>query len=133
MLRCEYTWPATPEHVSDARARVAELATRAGAPATALDEVRLAVSEAVSNAVVHGYRDRSPGPVTVTAQAEDHELTVVVSDEGAGLAPRHDSPGSGLGLPLIAQVAESVSVTTASDGHGTVLCMTFALPFADTG
>src|SRR3954467_6782201 len=103
MLRCEHTWPATPDHVKDARTCVAALARRAGAPTATLDGVRLAVSEAVSNAVVHGYRGRAPGAVTVAAEAEDHELRVTVSDEGCGPAPRADSPGAGLGLPLIAQ------------------------------
>jgi serine/threonine-protein kinase RsbW/stage II sporulation protein AB (anti-sigma F factor) len=95
--------------------------------------VRLAVSEAVSNAVVHGYRGSEPGAVTVTAEAQHHTLRVVVSDEGCGPAPRNDSPGAGLGLPLIAQVAESLSVSRGRDGHGTVLCMTFELPFTRTG
>jgi serine/threonine-protein kinase RsbW/stage II sporulation protein AB (anti-sigma F factor) len=133
MLRCEHTWPATPEHVRDARARVAELASRAGAPRALLDGVRIAVSEAVSNAVVHGYRGRVPGPVTVVAEAQDSSLRVIVRDDGWGLGPRTDSPGAGLGLPLIAEVAESVSVGTGQDGQGTVLSMTFVLPMALAG
>jgi anti-sigma regulatory factor (Ser/Thr protein kinase) len=129
MMRCEHTWPATAEHVGDARACVAALARRAGAPASSLDGIRLAVSEAVSNVVVHGYRGNEPGAVTVAAEAQDHELRVVVTDEGCGLAPRDDSPGAGLGLPLIERVAESVSVACGSDGHGTVLSMTFELVY----
>jgi serine/threonine-protein kinase RsbW len=111
---------------------VAELALRAGAPTATLDGVRLAVSEAVSNVVVHGYRNGSPGDVTVTAEAYDHELKVVVRDAGCGPAPRQDSPGAGLGLPLIAQLTQSMSVAPAEEGHGTVLCMTFGLPLAAT-
>lgn len=130
MLRCEYTWPATAEHVRDARTCIAALAQRAGAPTTTLDGVRLAVSEAVSNVVVHGYRGSEPGAVTVAAEAQDDELRVTVADKGWGLAPRADSPGAGLGLPLIAEVTESMSVSSGPDGHGTVLCMTFELPRA---
>jgi serine/threonine-protein kinase RsbW len=133
MLRFEHTWPATPEHVRDARAGVTELASRAGAPRGLLDRVRLAVSEAVSNVVVHGYRGSTPGPVTVMAEAQDSELRVEVRDEGCGLGPRADSPGAGLGLPLIAEVAESMSVGTGRNGRGTVLEMTFVLPIAITG
>src|SRR5689334_21717410 len=103
---CEHTWPATAEHVRDARVCVIDLAQRAGVPAQAQHGVRLAVSEAVTNVVVHGYRDLPPGEVTVRAEAEDAHLRVVVSDDGVGLAPRADSPGAGLGLPLIAQVAD---------------------------
>jgi anti-sigma regulatory factor (Ser/Thr protein kinase) len=132
MLRCEHTWPATPNHVRDARTCVADLAQRAGAPPATLDGVRLAVSEAVSNVVVHGYRETPPGAVTVAAEAADHELRVVVSDEGCGPTARTDSPGAGLGLPLIAEVAESMSVSPGRDGQGTVLRMTFDLPLALT-
>ena len=131
-MRCEHTWPAVPEHVRDARACVAQLACEAGASAELLEGVRLAVSEAVSNVVVHGYRDGTPGPVTVAAEAGDEHLWVTVSDDGVGIAPRADSPGAGLGLPLIAQVAESVSVSCGRAGHGTVLSMTFELPQAVT-
>jgi serine/threonine-protein kinase RsbW/stage II sporulation protein AB (anti-sigma F factor) len=133
VLRCENTWPATPEHVSDARACVADLAIRAGVPEATVDGVRLAVSEAVSNVVVHGYRGRRVGDVTVTAEAEDDHLRVVVRDEGCGLAPRSDSPGAGLGLPLIAKVAESISVSPGRDGRGTVVCMTFDVHQAVAG
>ena len=133
MLRCEYTWPATPEHVRDARTRVAELAARAGAPTALLEGVRLAVTEAVANVVVHGYRGGQPGPVTVVAEAEEDHLRVTVRDDGCGLGPRTDSPGAGLGLPLIAEVAESVSVCTGQDGRGTVLSMTFEMPVAVAG
>jgi serine/threonine-protein kinase RsbW len=130
VLRYEHTWPATVNHIRDARASVGELAARAGAPREIVDDVRLAVSEAVANVVMHGYRTRAAGPVTVMAEAEDRRLRVEVADEGCGPSPRADSPGAGLGLQLIAEVAESMSVSRGRDGHGTVLRMTFGLPFA---
>jgi anti-sigma regulatory factor (Ser/Thr protein kinase) len=124
----ERSFPARPEHVSDARREVLELARETGAPDAALDGVRLAVSEAVANAVVHGYRDGRPGDVTVLAEADDHRLKVVVTDAGCGMSPHLGSTGAGLGLPLIAQLTESMSVRPARGGHGTTLCMTFHLP-----
>jgi serine/threonine-protein kinase RsbW len=126
--RCQQTWPATAEHVRAARACVTAFASRMGVPDEVLEGVRLAVSEAVSNAVVHGYRNRDAGPVTVIAEAADGELVVVVSDEGSGVSPRSDSPGVGLGLPLIAEVAGSLSVRQRDGGQGTVLRMTFDIP-----
>jgi anti-sigma regulatory factor (Ser/Thr protein kinase) len=128
VLRCEHTWPARPEHVREARARVCELASRAGVAPRVVDNVRLAVSEAVGNAVLHGYRGSDQGDVTVVAEADDGELKVVVSDEGCGMRPRPDSPGAGLGLPLIAEMADSVSVSPGRGGRGTQLCMTFPRP-----
>jgi serine/threonine-protein kinase RsbW len=112
--------------VGDARAEVAALATRAGVTAPVLDLVRLAVSEAVSNVVVHGYRGGPAGPVTVSTEAEDDQFTVTVADQGCGLGARADSPGVGLGLPIIAEVAESVSMMPGSGGKGTAVRMTFS-------
>jgi anti-sigma regulatory factor (Ser/Thr protein kinase) len=112
---------------------VTDFASQLGAPTTVVDGIRLAVSEAVSNVVVHGYRGVPTGPFTVIAEADDGELVVIVHDEGAGLTPRSDSPGAGLGLPLIAEVSESMSVRPGEDGRGTVLRMTFGLPFAVAG
>jgi anti-sigma regulatory factor (Ser/Thr protein kinase) len=116
--------------VSDARRQVVEVARETGIPDTALDGVRLAVSEAVANAVVHGYRDGRAGDVTVLAEADDHHLRVVVTDEGCGMSPHLGSTGAGLGLPLIAELSESMLVRPARSGRGTTLCMTFHLPLA---
>ena len=105
-----------------------ELARETGIPSEALCGVSLAVSEAVANAVQHGYRDGSDGDVIVLAEADDHRLKVVVTDEGCGMSPHLGSTGAGLGLPLIAELTDSMSVRPARSGHGTTLCMTFHLP-----
>ena len=96
-----------------------------------LDAVRLAVSEAVSNVIVHGYRDASSGAFTLQVEWEDDELRITVRDEGCGMQPRADSPGAGLGLPLIANLADTFSVT-APPGGGTEVCMTFPLRMINT-
>jgi serine/threonine-protein kinase RsbW len=126
MELCVQSWPAEPEHVGPARRLVSAAARRAGAKDPVLDAVRLAVSEAVSNVVVHGYRDSPDGAFTVAVEWADDELSVTVRDEGCGMQPRADSPGAGLGLPLIANLAESFSVT-APPGGGTEVTMTFSL------
>ena len=98
----------------------------AGAEAPVLDAVRLAVSEAVSNVVMHGYRARPAGTFTVAVDQDGDELRVTVRDQGGGMAPRPDSPGAGYGLPLIESVTESLSVNLPPGG-GTEVCMTFGL------
>lgn len=120
------SWPASPEHVGSARRVVSAVARKAGVEDPVLDAVRLAVSEAVSNVIVHGYRQTGSGAFTVAVEQEDDELRVTVRDQGCGMQPRADSPGAGLGLPLIANLADSFSVT-APPGGGTEVCMTFAL------
>ena len=117
--------PALPDHVAEIRRAVVEYAEALGA-----DDgwaIALAVSEAVTNAVVHAYPDSDSGSVRVTARALSREdLTVVVEDNGGGLQPRADSPGSGLGLPLLARLTTSLTIETRPEG-GTRISMTFAL------
>ena len=87
------------------------------------DGVALAVSEAVTNAVMHAYRDREPGTVRIFASVGAGALVVVVSDDGPGMTPRTDSPGIGLGLSLIAQ--HSTTVEIDGDDDGTRVMMSF--------
>jgi anti-sigma regulatory factor (Ser/Thr protein kinase) len=89
------------------------------------DAVGIVVSEAVANAVMHAYRDRPrPGRVRVTVEVGDESLELAVSDDGIGMTPRIDSPGAGLGVPLMTGFADEVVVECS---HGTRLRARFAL------
>jgi anti-sigma regulatory factor (Ser/Thr protein kinase) len=90
-----------------------------------LSDIALAITEAATNVVLHAYRDHArPGKVTIEAESFDDYVCLYVRDEGSGLAPRVDSPGLGLGLGLIAQVADSADVRAPEDG-GTEVVMRF--------
>jgi serine/threonine-protein kinase RsbW len=91
-----------------------------------LSDVRLAVTEACANVVVHAYPDGHEGPMEVVASMHDSRLTVLVRDWGRGIRPRPDSPGLGLGLSLIAALAEQVQLGHTDEEH-TEVRMTFAL------
>ena len=119
--------PRSPARVGAIRSGVREFARARGATDALLIDLALAVTEAVTNSVVHAFIDREPGIVRARIQAAPDELVVVVTDNGRGMQPRADSPGLGLGLPTIA------SLTTAMDMHappggGTVVTMTFTAP-----
>jgi anti-sigma regulatory factor (Ser/Thr protein kinase) len=114
---------AEPE--SPARARHALREALAGV-AVDIDAVELAVSEAVANATVHAYRDErardaGSGRVRVSARIDGDELWVVVSDDGVGMSPRPDSPGLGLGLPLIAQLSDGLEIEQRPTGSRMVI------------
>jgi serine/threonine-protein kinase RsbW/stage II sporulation protein AB (anti-sigma F factor) len=55
-------------------------------------------------------------------------VTVVVADDGVGMNPRADSPGMGLGLPLIGNLADKLQIAPAPSGRGTEVRMRFELP-----
>ena len=119
------TWPAVPEAVADLRRRVACVARKAGAPPKAVSSIKLAVSEAATNVVLHAYPGE-PGQVHVRVECAGQTLRITVSDDGSGMLPRPDSPGLGLGLPLIAQLVDGLDVSRRNGG-GTELCMRFEL------
>lgn len=114
---------AVPESVPEARNAVVALAARAGVDDEAVEAIRLATSEAVTNAVLYAY-DGHSGPIYVSAAACETGMAVTVADEGGGVRPRLDRKGIGFGLALIAQAADELAITKRPGG-GTELQMSF--------
>jgi anti-sigma regulatory factor (Ser/Thr protein kinase) len=112
---------AEPPSVTRARTEMAAVARCAGA---SVDDVKVAVSEAVGNSVLHAYRDTPPGTITISAHCND-VLEITVADDGAGMSPNVDSPGLGIGISLITQAAQDVQFGSSSSG--TTVTMTFSL------
>jgi anti-sigma regulatory factor (Ser/Thr protein kinase)/PAS domain-containing protein len=123
----EWVKPAREASVPELRSAVHDFAERVGASRELLMDLALAVSEAVTNAVIHGFIDRQPGSVRVCVSARVDEIVVVVTDDGRGMQPRPDSPGLGMGLPLIGQLAALLDIREPTGG-GTELSMTFVAP-----
>jgi anti-sigma regulatory factor (Ser/Thr protein kinase) len=113
------------------RRRAAAFAAAMGAPDEMTHAVALAVSETVSNAVIHAYAGREPGLVRVHCRADGERLVVEVVDEGVGIAARDDSPGLGQGLALVGALARSLAIAPRTNGAGTIVTMSFgAAPHA---
>lgn len=123
----QFTFEAESASVTRARHAVTGFARDHGVPAAMLGGVALAVSEACTNVVLHAYRDeRAPGRFTVGLALSEASLKVLVRDDGMGMRPRMDSPGLGLGLPIIATTADSFGFEPCETG-GTELHMRFDL------
>lgn len=120
------SFPAVADSIPRARHAVAEFAARAAEFGHGgLDAVRTAVSEAVTNAVVHAYRDGETGQVRVSAARADGELWVLVADDGCGYRTPAVHPGLGCGLAVIAALASEYSVLERAEG-GTEVRMRFS-------
>jgi anti-sigma regulatory factor (Ser/Thr protein kinase) len=117
-------FPAQPDQVRLARREVEAYAREHGAVDPSA--IALAVSEAVTNAVIHAYIDEPlPGDVQVFAERHPgNGLEIQVCDDGRGMMPRSDSPGLGVGLPLLAKLAQRFHVETRASG-GTAVSMFF--------
>jgi serine/threonine-protein kinase RsbW len=129
----EITLPARAENVAVVRHAVGGLGEVLDVDDQTLSDIKLAVTEACTNVVVHAYPD-GEGPMGLRASIDDRRLYLVVLDRGRGIVPRPDSPGLGLGLPLIATLAESLELGTGR-GEETEVRMVFDLgaPISDGG
>lgn len=101
------------------------MAEELGFGAEEAGDVALAVTEAATNAIVHGYRG-GEGVIDVSADRVEDELHVAITDYGQGMGPRLDSPGLGLGLSIIGRLAHRVDVV--SEGDGTTIEMVWSCP-----
>jgi serine/threonine-protein kinase RsbW len=117
--------PARAENVAVVRHAFGGLGEALEMPEQLLSDIKLAVTEACTNVVIHAYPG-GEGPMEVRAILGEAQLSVVVRDEGRGVVPRADSPGLGLGLPLIATLTESLELGTGAD-DATEVRMTFRL------
>ena len=129
MASGSWSIPALADEVGGVRHAAVEFARSEGVPNPPLEDLRLAISEAVTNAVIHAFRlqDR-PGTVTVTVTVTLNAFVeAVVRDDGMGMSSRGDSPGLGLGLGLISSVADAVKQRSPADGVGFELWMCFHL------
>ncbi len=122
----ELVLAARAENIAIVRHVLGGLGEAYDVPEEKLSDIRLAVTEACANVVVHAYPDDREGQMEVVATMADDTLTVLVRDWGCGIRPRSDSPGLGLGLSLIAALAESVQLGHREQER-TEVQMTFAL------
>lgn len=117
---------ATAGAIAPLRNAVADYAMSLGLEGSELDAVRLAVSEALTNVVLHAY-DNVPGCMSVRAHATDGALLVMVNDDGRGPNAKAIKPGLGLGLGIIAEMCDQFSLTQRVGG-GSQTTMVFRLP-----
>ena len=100
-----------------------------------LADIKTAVSEAVTNAIVHGYRSNPEKLVTMTeVMYSDGTFSVTVTDKGCGIPDVHkamqplfttdaENERSGMGFSIMETFSDKLRVVS-SVGHGTRVTMT---------
>ena len=100
-------------------------------PRSVLDELKIALSEAVSNAVIHGYNEDASKTVRVEFSLLGDVLTLRIIDDGVGIAdikkamePAFSSKSEhmGLGFVFMDSFSDELDVTSTL-GHGTTVQM----------
>jgi serine/threonine-protein kinase RsbW len=117
------TLPARPENIALVRHMIAALGAAIQLPEGTVDDMRLAVTEACTNVVRHAYSPHD-GRIEVVIRRDGEAINVIVSDEGRGLGASPDVAGPGLGLSLIAALADRLEIDHAPQ-KGSRLLMAF--------
>jgi serine/threonine-protein kinase RsbW len=103
--RARWTAPALADEVGRMRRAASAAAAEHGLDGRALEHLELAVSEALTNVVLHAYQDE-PGPMSVEVESDDDEIRVTVADDGGGIAAQAEHRGPGMGLGILASAAD---------------------------
>ena len=129
----ELTFTALAENEAFARTVISAFLVKANPTLGVLAEVRTAVSEAVTNAIVHAYGEEG-GRVQLRAKLQGNTIRVEVEDCGRGMedvnqamqpfyTTQPDKERTGMGFSLMQSFMDSVEVQSAP-GSGTLVIMT---------
>lgn len=125
-LRLQF--PSRSENESLARVAVASFVTQLDPTMEELTELKTAVSEAVTNAIIHGYEEQS-GEVRVECALFDRTVRIVIEDEGVGIpdveearqplyTSRPELERSGMGMTIMESFVDYLEVDSVM-GRGT--------------
>lgn len=120
------------ENESFARVAVASFASQLDPTLEEISDIKTAVSEAVTNAIIHGYEEKE-GIVVIECEINDNELTVIISDNGVGIddieqakqplyTSRPELERSGMGFTVMETFMDSLNVKSEK-GKGTTIKM----------
>ncbi len=126
------TFLSVAENESFARVVIAAFAVQLSPTVSEIADIKTAVSEAVTNAIVHGYED-SRGMVSLRASIDDRWLTVEVQDEGKGIpniekamepffTTHPEQERSGMGFAVMQTFMDDLQVDSVP-GQGTTVRM----------
>jgi stage II sporulation protein AB (anti-sigma F factor) len=124
--------PARSENESFVRVVIAAFAARLDPTLEEINEVKTAVSEAVTNSILHAYDD-DRGLIKIKAFVEDKKLWIEISDSGKGIediakareplyTDKPELERSGMGFTIMENFMDEV-VINSSPGKGTVVKM----------
>lgn len=83
--KMSFTFSSLPENVTISRMLASALGAQLDLQINELEELKVAVSEAVSNAIIHGYANNPDYFVTLELEATSDKVTIIVIDKGCGI------------------------------------------------
>ncbi|MBS5937197.1 anti-sigma F factor [Clostridium sp.] len=116
-----------------ARVAVAAFVSQLDPTIEELSDVKTAVSEAVTNSIIHGYENKKEGIIRIEASISANEITIIVEDFGKGIdnieqameplyTSKPELERSGMGFTVMESFMDNLEVVS-EDGKGTKVIM----------
>ncbi|VYU51601.1 anti-sigma F factor [Clostridium tertium] len=116
-----------------ARVAVAAFVSQLDPTIEELSDVKTAVSEAVTNSIIHGYENKKEGIIRIEASISGNEITIIVEDFGKGIdnieqameplyTSKPELERSGMGFTVMESFMDNLEVVS-EDGKGTKVIM----------
>ena len=121
------TIPAKPEYITLVRLALSVLSRLRPLSEETLGDLKLAVTEACSNSVRHGYGDAGEGTVEILYELRPDRFVVEVADDGPGFDVEGDRGDEanleegGLGIAIIKALSDEFEAGDRSNGRGSRL------------
>ncbi len=130
------TFKSISENIALARIAAASFSAQLDLTVSEIDEIKVAISEAVSNAIIHGYRYDEAQSVELIMRRDKDRLEFRVCDKGCGIADLKkaraissaDGERMGLGFSFMESFMDEVTVETKLDAGTTVIMTKYILP-----
>ena len=134
---------ARSENESFARVTVAAFIAQMDPTLEELNDIKTVVSEAVTNAIIHGYENDPNGQVTVSAEMEGMVVTVLIEDQGKGIdnleearqpmfTTKPDMERSGMGFTIMESFMDTIEIHSVLGSGTSIMMRKTLLPQATT-
>lgn len=134
------SFAALSQNEAFARVAVASFISQLDITMDELEEIKTVISEAVTNAIIHGYDENPEGVVQISVRFDEESIDLIVEDNGKGIedveqamqplyTTKPELERSGMGFTIMENFMDSLEVATVV-GKGTTVRLTKRLSFA---
>ncbi|TKI55893.1 anti-sigma F factor [Brevibacillus antibioticus] len=134
------SFAALSQNEAFARVAVAAFISQLEITMDELEEIKTVISEAVTNAIIHGYDENPEGVVQISVRIQEDSIDLIVEDNGRGIenveqamqplyTTKPELERSGMGFTIMENFMDSLEVATVV-GKGTTVRLTKRLAFA---
>lgn len=123
-MRIEFS--ARSENEAFARVAVASFVSKLNLTLDELEEIKTAVSEAVTNAIIHGYEENHEQLVTIVSSYDEESIEIMIEDHGVGIdnidearqplfTTKPELERSGMGFTIMENFMDSIEIVTGKN------------------